>query len=77
MRDRQVGMLLVTRDGHLLEGLITDRDLVTRCMALGADPREQVVEAYMNRRPTSGRRFGTEEGRSEDAGHPAPPAACG
>jgi CBS domain-containing protein len=44
VRDRDLGCLLVGRDGHLL-GLVTDRDLVVRGLANGADPtRERVCD---------------------------------
>lgn len=36
MRDRDIGDVLVTRDGDQLAGIITDRDLVVRCLADGA-----------------------------------------
>jgi CBS domain-containing protein len=36
MRDRDIGDVLVTDDGHLA-GIVTDRDLVVRCLAEGAD----------------------------------------
>lgn len=53
MRDQNVGMLMVTREGRLIEGVLTDRDLVTRCVALGADPAEHRVDEYMDRHPTT------------------------
>lgn len=39
MRDHNVGNVLVTRDGGLC-GIVTDRDLVVRCMADGQDAGE-------------------------------------
>jgi len=36
MRDRNIGDVLVTRDGDKLAGIVTDRDLVVRCLADGA-----------------------------------------
>jgi CBS domain-containing protein len=36
MRDRKVGCLLVTHDGHPI-GIVTDRDLVVRVVAEGRD----------------------------------------
>jgi len=36
MRDRDIGDVLVTRDGGQLAGIVTDRDLVVRCVADGA-----------------------------------------
>ncbi|HEX2312347.1 MAG TPA: CBS domain-containing protein [Thermomonospora sp.] len=37
MRDDDIGAVLVT-EGDELRGLVTDRDLVVRCMAEGGDP---------------------------------------
>jgi signal-transduction protein with cAMP-binding, CBS, and nucleotidyltransferase domain len=48
MRDHDAGMLVVTRIG-VIEGVITDRDLVTRCVAIGADPGKQRVADYFDR----------------------------
>lgn len=53
MRDSGVGMLVVTRGGRVIEGVLTDRDLVTRCVAAGADPTSQPVSEYMDRNPTT------------------------
>jgi CBS domain-containing protein len=39
MKERNIGDVLVMRDGQLC-GIVTDRDLVLRCMAEGADPDE-------------------------------------
>lgn len=38
MRDKDVGAIIVTRDNELC-GIVTDRDLVVRCMADGGDPK--------------------------------------
>jgi CBS domain-containing protein len=43
MRDESVGDVLVTQDGKLF-GIVTDRDIVVRCVALGEDPRQMPVE---------------------------------
>lgn len=51
MRQWGVGLLLVTKEGRELEGIITDRDLVTRCMAAGGDPAHLQVGDYMERQP--------------------------
>ena len=53
MREKNVGALVVTRDGRIIDGVITDRDLVVRCMALGGDPATQHVGDYMDRHPTT------------------------
>ncbi|MBV7694628.1 CBS domain-containing protein [Streptomyces sp. TRM70350] len=44
MRDQDLGAVLVT-DGDHLRGLVTDRDLVVRSIADGADPDETTVAA--------------------------------
>lgn len=36
MRDCDIGDVLVTRDGNKVAGIVTDRDLVVRCLADGA-----------------------------------------
>lgn len=43
MRERNIGDVLVNKDGALC-GIVTDRDLVTRCLADGRDPGSQAVE---------------------------------
>lgn len=53
MRDRGVGMLVVTREGRIIEGVLTDRDLAVRCMALGGDPGEHRVGDFMDHHPTT------------------------
>jgi CBS domain-containing protein len=47
MRDDGVGCLPVTDDGRLL-GVVTDRDLVVRCMADGNDPGKTPVSRVMS-----------------------------
>lgn len=38
MRDRDIGDVLVTQDDDRVVGIVTDRDLVVRCLADGAAP---------------------------------------
>ena len=38
MRDLDVGSLPVCDDGNRVRGIITDRDIVTKCIARGLDP---------------------------------------
>ena len=38
MRDLDVGALPICDDNNILHGIITDRDIVTKCLANGADP---------------------------------------
>ena len=43
MRDEDVGASPVLEDGRLL-GIVTDRDIVVRCVAEGGDPGEMTAE---------------------------------
>jgi CBS domain-containing protein len=43
MRDEDVGAIPVLEDGTLL-GIVTDRDIVVRCIAEGGDPAEMTAE---------------------------------
>ncbi|MFI6577431.1 CBS domain-containing protein [Nocardiopsis sp. NPDC050513] len=38
MRDNNVGDVVVTREDGSLMGILTDRDIVVRCLAAGGDP---------------------------------------
>ncbi|HEY2080448.1 MAG TPA: CBS domain-containing protein [Streptosporangiaceae bacterium] len=38
MRDLDVGALPICDENNILHGIITDRDIVTKCVASGADP---------------------------------------
>ncbi|MCA9512882.1 MAG: CBS domain-containing protein [Myxococcales bacterium] len=42
MRERNVGDVLVQEDGALC-GIVTDRDLVVRCLAAAQDPQSQTL----------------------------------
>lgn len=44
MRDRNIGDVLVTDNGGKLAGIVTDRDMVVRCLADGADPNVTIGE---------------------------------
>ena len=44
MRESDVGTILVTGKDGGLRGIVTDRDLVVRCMADGTDPRKFSLE---------------------------------
>ena len=49
MQQKGVGTLIVAaREGEPL-GIVTDRDLVLRCLAAGLDPEQTRVEAVMSR----------------------------
>lgn len=52
MRDVDTGIVPVV-SGAMLEGVITDRDIVVRVLADGADPATAKVEDYLSRVPTT------------------------
>jgi CBS domain-containing protein len=48
MREASIGCLVITNDGRL-EGVITDRDLVTRCLTEGHNPLLCPISTHMSR----------------------------
>ncbi|CAL9341445.1 CBS domain-containing protein [Streptomyces sp. enrichment culture] len=52
MRDRDLGSVLVT-DGDRLRGVVTDRDLVVRALALGTDPEQTTVARACSEDPVT------------------------
>ena len=48
MREENVGDVLVTHQG-VLAGIVTDRDLVVRCLADGGDPADTPLESVCSR----------------------------
>lgn len=53
MRDGDVGALPVSGAGGRLKGMITDRDIVVKCIAEGIDPRTAVVGDYRGGGPVT------------------------
>ncbi len=51
MRDTDTGVVPVV-SGAVIEGVITDRDIVIRAIAEGADPNSALVQDYLTRNPT-------------------------
>ena len=49
LRHCNIGALPVCDDKGRLRGMLTDRDIVTRCVALGSDPGRVKVEDIMSR----------------------------
>lgn len=49
MLSQDVGTLIVTDADGRAEGIVTDRDLVLRCMAEGLKPEETILEDVMTR----------------------------
>ncbi len=50
MRERHVGAVLVTTDGHL-DGIFTERDMVNRVVADGRDPDQTTLADVMTANP--------------------------
>ena len=50
MRERHVGAVLVTTDGHL-SGIFTERDMVNRVVADGRDPDQATLADVMTANP--------------------------
>lgn len=51
MASRDIGDVLVVRNGGDLCGLVTDRDLVVKGLARGLDPNSATVEEVCNHQP--------------------------
>lgn len=49
LKQCNVGALPVCDSASHLRGIVTDRDIVTRCVAAGADPRETRISEIMSR----------------------------
>src|SRR5438270_7059724 len=49
MKLEDAGFIPVVEDGGAMIGVITDRDIVIRCIAEGHDPRTETVEHLMSR----------------------------
>jgi CBS domain-containing protein len=52
MRDHNIGDLLVV-DTDILEGIVTDRDIVVRAVAIGRDPEQVTVGEVATRGPVA------------------------
>jgi CBS domain-containing protein len=53
MRDLEVGALPICGEDDRLKGIITDRDIVVRCIAEGGDPTTMKVEALAEGKPVT------------------------
>lgn len=53
MRDADVGALLVTDESGALAGVVTDRDIVTGCIASGHDPSRCPVSSLAGKAPVT------------------------
>jgi CBS domain-containing protein len=52
MKQEDAGFIPVVENGGTLIGVITDRDIVIRCIAEGHDPRSETAEHLMSRQVT-------------------------
>ena len=52
MKQEDAGFIPVVENGGTLIGVITDRDIVVRCIAEGHDPRSETAEHLMSRQVT-------------------------
>ncbi|WP_138442815.1 CBS domain-containing protein [Sinomonas susongensis] len=53
MRDLDVGVLPICGEDKRLKGLITDRDIVVRCLAEGGDPRNTKAGSLAEGKPVT------------------------
>jgi len=53
MRDLDVGALPICGDDQRLKGMITDRDIVVKCVAEGKDPRVVQVSDFAEGKPVT------------------------
>ena len=62
MRDLGVGSLPICGEDDRLAGMITDRDIVVRCIAQGGDPNRTTVGALAEGKPVT---IGADDGLEE------------
>jgi CBS domain-containing protein len=53
MRDLGVGSLPICGDDDRLKGMLTDRDIVVRCLAEDGDPSTTKVEGFAHDKPVT------------------------
>jgi CBS domain-containing protein len=53
MRDLDVGALPICGEEERLKGMITDRDIVVKCIAEGGDPTSTKVESFCEDKPVT------------------------
>jgi CBS domain-containing protein len=53
MRQRNVGTVVVIDEEERPVGIVTDRDLVVRCLADRRDPAETTIDEVMTKNPTT------------------------
>jgi CBS domain-containing protein len=53
MRDLNVGAMPICGDDNRLKGMVTDRDIVVKCIADGADPGQTTVGSLAEGKPVT------------------------
>lgn len=53
MKDLDVGQLPICGEDNRLKGVITDRDIVVKCLAAGGDPRQTKAGEYAQGKPVT------------------------
>jgi CBS domain-containing protein len=53
MRDLGVGAMPICGEDNRLKGMITDRDIVVKCLADGGDPTSTTVESFVEDKPVT------------------------
>lgn len=53
MRDLNVGALPICGDDNRLQGMVTDRDIVVRCIAEAVDPASTTVDTLAQGKPVT------------------------
>lgn len=53
LRDLDVGALPICGEDNRLHGMLTDRDIVVRCLADGGDPSATTVEQFTGDKPVT------------------------
>ncbi|GAA1131644.1 CBS domain-containing protein [Citricoccus alkalitolerans] len=53
MKDLDVGQLPICGEDNRLKGVVTDRDIVVKCLAAGGDPRQTTAGEFAQGKPVT------------------------
>ncbi|SCK43706.1 CBS domain-containing protein [Streptomyces sp. WMMB 322] len=53
MRDKDVGVLPICSDDDKLRGIVTDRDIIVKCIAAGGDPKKMTAGELIAGKPVT------------------------
>lgn len=53
MKDLDVGQLPICGEDNRLKGVVTDRDIVVKCLAAGGDPRQTTAGEFAEGKPVT------------------------